>query len=87
MSLGVVLDITATTCMILGSSKGPFTLHGLLGYSSLALMLTDTLWFWKLKKSAGMNAPVPAKLHLYSSIAYMWWVAAYITGGLLVALR
>ena len=38
LTLGVALDITATTFMILGSSNTPFSVHGLLGYTSLAGM-------------------------------------------------
>ena len=33
-TLGLILDITATILMITGSSKGPFTVHGILGYYS-----------------------------------------------------
>jgi len=87
LSLGVFLDVSATICMIMGSSKGPFTFHGALGYSSLSLMIIDTLLVWKLKNKSGINVPVPNGLHLYSRLAYIWWVAAYITGGLLVAMR
>jgi hypothetical protein len=87
LSLGVVLDISATLCMIIGSSNGPFTLHGMLGYSSLTLMIIDTVLIWKLKLRMGMNSAVPAGLNLYTRIAYVWWIAAYITGGLLVAMR
>jgi hypothetical protein len=87
LTLGVILDISATICMIIGSSHGPFTLHGSLGYSSLTLMLIDTILFWKHKYKMGINAAVPAGLNLYTRTAYIWWVAAYITGGLLVALR
>ena len=43
LSLGLVLDITATIFMILGSPNSPFTIHGFIGYSALAAMLTDTL--------------------------------------------
>ncbi|RME27553.1 MAG: hypothetical protein D6800_04925, partial [Candidatus Zixiibacteriota bacterium] len=35
LTLGVVFDITATACMITGSPNSPFTVHGMLGYSSL----------------------------------------------------
>lgn len=87
LSIGVILDISATICMIIGSSHGPFTLHGALGYSSLTLMLIDTLLIWKQRNRSGINSTVPNGLHLYSRIAYIWWVLAYITGGLLVALR
>ncbi len=35
LSVGVVFDLVATGCMVAGSPRGPFTAHGLLGYSSL----------------------------------------------------
>lgn len=87
LTLGVLFDIVATTCMILGSSRGPFTLHGILGYSSLAGMLIDTILIWRFyaKNTPGTN--VTAGIHRYSLGAYLWWIAAYITGALLVALR
>ncbi len=87
LTLGVLLDITATTFMIIGSSKGPLTLHGVLGYSSLAGMTTDAILIWRQKLKYGIGAAVPKGLHLYSRFAYIWWVLAFITGGLLVALR
>ena len=87
LTAGVVLDVIATVFMILGSSKGAFTLHGLLGYSSLAAMMVDTVLVWRLAGSAGPDAAVPRGLHLYTRAAYLWWIAAFITGGLLVALR
>jgi hypothetical protein len=85
--IGVILDISATICMILGSLHGPFTVHGALGYSSLTLMLVDTFLLWKQKSTSGINTTVPKGLHIYSRIAYIWWIAAYITGGLMVAMR
>ena len=87
LTVGVLLDVTATIFMILGSSKGAFTLHGVLGYSSLAAMIIDTLLVWRLAAGAGPGADVPRGLHLYTRFAYLWWVAAFITGGLLVAMR
>ena len=41
LTLGITLDVTATICMIIGSDNPPWTLHGLLGYSSLTGMLID----------------------------------------------
>ncbi len=87
LTLGVALDITATILMILGSSKGVFTLHGIIGYSSLAGMFIDAVMIWRLKIKNGSYCPVPHKIHIYSRYAYIWWVIAFITGGLLVALR
>jgi hypothetical protein len=86
-TLGVMLDVTATAFMIAGSSKGPFTLHGLLGYSSLAAMVVDAVLVWRFRLNHRQDAPVPRCLHLYTRAAYLWWIAAFITGGLLVAMR
>jgi len=86
-TIGVLLDITATTLMILGSSKGGLTIHGIIGYSSLLGMSIDTILLWRhnLKQIPGKE--VSPKLHIYSRFAYGWWVIAFITGGVLVAIR
>ncbi len=84
-TIGVTLDVTATIFMIIGSSKGIFTLHGVIGYSSLLGMLTDTFILWRHFLKKGPGEIVSRLLHLYSRSAYIWWIAAYITGGLLVA--
>ena len=86
LTIGAVCDVAATICMIIGSTNPWYTLHGLLGYSSLAAMLTDTALLWRHRLTAG-EAPVGRTLHLYSRVAYIWWVLAFITGGLLVALN
>ena len=87
LTLGVILDIVATTFMILGSSHGAFTLHGILGYSSLAGMLTDGILAWLFYRKNGRAIKVTGGIHWYSLGAYLWWITAYITGALLVALR
>lgn len=87
LSVGVLLDIIATTFMILGSSKGGFTLHGFIGYSSLLGMFIDAVLMWRHQQKNGFDSPIPMGLHLYSRYAYIWWVSAFITGGLLVAFR
>jgi hypothetical protein len=84
-TIGVSLDITATIFMIIGSSKGMITLHGMIGYSSLLGMLTDTIILWRHNLSKGASAKVTRFITVYSRIAYTWWIIAYITGGLLVA--
>ncbi len=85
LTVGVVFDVVATACMIIGSSNSPFSLHGLLGYSSLTAMLTDTALAWRHRLAHG-EAEVTSGFHLYSRLAYIWWVAAYITGATLVFL-
>ena len=84
LTLGVVLDISATTMMIIVSENSPFTIHGILGYSSLTLMIIDAVLLWRFRMKSGSEEKVPRPLHLYSRIAYIWWVAAFITGTLMV---
>lgn len=87
LTIGIVLDVTATTFMIIGSSNSAFTLHGILGYTSLAAMLIDTILIWRFHHASKPGTVVPQKLHLYSRFAYSYWVAAFITGLMLVIFR
>lgn len=83
LTAGVVFDIVATLGMILGTKRSLWTLHGVLGYSALTVMVIDTIRIWRHRLSHG-DAEVPRGLHLYSRYAYLWWVVAYITGAALV---
>lgn len=83
LTAGVFFDVVATGCMIAGSSRGPFTAHGLLGFSSLAGMLAETGFAWRHRLRQA-DAEVPVWLHRYSRLAFGWWVLAYLTGALLV---
>lgn len=87
LTAGVLLDITATICMIAGSTQSPLTLHGLLGYSALLAMLIDCILLWRHRQTQGLESQVARTLHLFSRYAYIWWIAAYITGIVLVAAR
>ncbi|MEJ5263943.1 MAG: hypothetical protein WHT29_01365 [Bacteroidales bacterium] len=87
VTLGVIFDIVATACMIIGSSRGFLTMHGAVGYSGLTLMLIDCVWLWRFFWHSGSTAEVPRNLHLFSRISYIWWIAAYLTGALMVAFR
>lgn len=84
LTLGIIFDIVATGFMIAGSSKGIFTVHGFIGYSSLLGMLIDNILIWRLRIRNGINTFVPDTIHKYSRYAYFWWVIAFITGGMLV---
>lgn len=86
-TVGVIFDIVATILMIMGSSKGMITVHGLVGYSSLAGMLFETISLWRLNAANGKNSEIPIKMRKISYAVYTWWVLAYITGAVIVALR
>lgn len=77
-TIALILDITATTLMIIGSENSPFTLHGMLGYSALTIMIIDTSFFWARRKVADLSW-----LLKYSTFAWIWWVLAYITGSII----
>ena len=83
LKIGVVFDVVATALMVAGSSSGPFTLHGLLGFSALAAMASETWLSWRHRANHGEEL-VPGWLHQYSRFAYGWWLVAYVTGGYLV---
>jgi uncharacterized repeat protein (TIGR03987 family) len=83
LTMGVVLDVTATIFMIVGSKNSPFTIHGFIGYSALIVMLIELIRIWRIYNKSGMGAEVPRGIHLYSRYAYIWWVVAYITGSLI----
>jgi hypothetical protein len=85
LTLGILLDITSTSVMIIGSRNIPITFHGVLGYSALAGMLVDTILIWRHWRSDKKNEPVSKGLHLYTRFAYGWWVFAYLAGGMLAA--
>jgi heme/copper-type cytochrome/quinol oxidase subunit 2 len=81
---GVVFDVTATVCMILGSGR-LVTLHGVIGYSALAAMVVDTWFAWRHRRRSG-EAATPQWLHRLTRFAYLWWVVAFVTGALLAAM-
>jgi uncharacterized repeat protein (TIGR03987 family) len=87
LTIGIILDITATAFMIIGSPNSPFTLHGFLGYSALIAMLIDTIFVWRFRVANGNDSEVSKSLHFYSRYAYSWWVIAFISGSLLVFLK
>lgn len=87
VSLGILFDIMATIFMIAGSKNGPITVHGFIGYSALLGMSIDCLRLWKFRHKMGAKADVNETLHLYSRYAYIWWVVAFITGGMLAMIK
>ncbi len=84
LSLGVILDLIAITFMISGSTKGIFTLHGILGYSATLTMVTDLFLILKNYFKNGFDSIIDNSVLLFSKIAYAWYLFVYITGSLLI---
>jgi len=84
LTVGVILDVVATVFMILGSGK-LVSLHGLLGYTALAGMMTEVVvaWRWRMRRG---EATITGGMALYSKLAYGYWVLAFLSGGLLVGM-
>jgi len=83
LMVGVTCDIASTTLMIIGSGNIPITVHGFLGYTALLVMLIDTVLIWRFWTKNGSASKVPRGLHIYTRIAYSWWVIAYIAGAII----
>jgi hypothetical protein len=84
LTAGVTLDATSTGFMIAGSSRMPFSFHGVLGYSALLLMAIDLVLMWRFYAGNGA-ARIPRGLHRYSIIAYSWWLMAFVAGTIIVS--
>ena len=80
LTLAVTFDIIATTCMMIGTTRTYFTIHGIMGYLGLLLMVTDAVLLWKFKLKYGVDNLISKSLNSFSRIAYIWWVIAFITG-------
>jgi uncharacterized repeat protein (TIGR03987 family) len=78
--LGLFLDISGTACMIVGSNHGPFTIHGIIGYTALIGMFIDNLLLWRNTSKSGINTQIVNSIHIYSRVAYLWWVLVYASG-------
>lgn len=87
LTLGIVFDLVAICCMIIGSKSTPFRLHGFLGYSAFLAMFIDVMLVWREYFKKGLNVRINRHLHLYGKFAYVWWVIAYLTGSLLIILK
>jgi hypothetical protein len=81
---GVLLDLTSTICMILGSSNGPLTLHGFIGYVALLGMMVELFLIARFVRYNGFQVMLSKPVILASKVFYIYWIAAYITGAILV---
>ena len=83
---GLVLDTTATACMTMLAGGVSLTLHGVVGYLALYLMLALVLLSWRHRGRSGAE-PVTKGLLDYTRIAYLLWVVAFVMGVVLGASR
>ena len=80
LTIAVVFDLIATSCMMIGTTNTYFTFHGIMGYIGLLAMVIDAVLIWKHKIKNGAEKAFSKGLNLYSKLAYVWWVIAFIIG-------
>jgi len=86
LTCGLVLDVVATSCMTILAGGVHLTLHGIVGYLALGLMLVLVVHAWRHRRASG-DGPVAGWLFRYTWIAYVLWVLAYVMGVALGASR
>jgi hypothetical protein len=86
LTLGVLFDVLSTSCMMVAAGRIGFTPHALLGYTALSAMLVETGLAWRHRRAHGDSVPVSAGMGLYSRLAYAYWVIAFVSGGIMVAM-
>ncbi len=84
LTLGVFLDLISVTFMMLGSKNGTFSLHAIIGYSAVLTMLIDMFLVWRCFFKNGLESQIEKGIVTYTKFAYGWWIAAYITGSILI---
>ena len=83
ITAAVIFDISATICMMIGTEEEIITLHGILGYTALLVMLTDAIFIWKHYNKHGSEVPFSATLNRNSKLGYFLWLIAFATGEIL----
>ena len=80
ITAAVIFDVSATVCMMIGTTETYFTTHGILGYTALTVMVTDAILIWRHRAKHGPDVPFSKALHRVSLYGYMLWVLAFATG-------
>jgi 4-amino-4-deoxy-L-arabinose transferase-like glycosyltransferase len=80
ITAAVIFDVAATSCMMIGTTENYFTLHGILGYTALAIMATDAFLIWRHRSKNGHEVPFSKALHSMSLFGYFLWLTAFGTG-------
>jgi len=87
ITAAVLFDITATGCMMAGTVENYFTLHGVLGYSALFVMVTDAVFIWRHKLNFGSEMPFSKALNRNSKYGYVLWLSAFFTGEMVAVMN
>jgi hypothetical protein len=87
ITAAVTFDISATVCMMIGTAEKYFSLHGILGYTALAVMVTDAIFIWRHYNKFGSEVPFSKTLNRNSKLGYILWLIAFFTGEMLAVMN
>ncbi len=87
ITAAVLFDISATVCMMIGTAEKYFSLHGILGYTALAVMVTDAIFIWRHYNKFGSEVPFSKTLNRNSKLGYVLWLIAFFTGEMLAVMN
>jgi len=87
ITAAVIFDVSATICMMIGTVEKYFTLHGILGYTAVVVMITDAIFIWKHWNKHGSEVPFSDTLNRNSKLGYILWLIAFGTGEMLAVIN
>jgi hypothetical protein len=87
ITAAVIFDVSATVCMMVGTAEKYFSLHGILGYTALLVMVADAIFIWKHYNKFGSEVPFTKALNRNSKLGYVLWLIAFFTGEMLAVMN
>jgi hypothetical protein len=73
--------MTSTGLMVAGSSAGPITVHGIIGYLALLAMMFIAGWIWSIRLRK--RRAIPARLRSCAIASFAIWCVVYIAGAVI----
>lgn len=87
ITAAVVFDVSATVCMMIGTVEGWLTMHGVLGYTALTVMVIDAFFIWRHRRTLGPDVPFSETLNRNTKLGYILWLVAFSTGEMLAVIN
>jgi hypothetical protein len=83
----ILFDIASVVLMVIGTTSKAITFHGIMGYSALLVMISEGFHFFRFTLKVPHGTPVIERWRRLFTAAYLYWIAAYLTGAVIVFLR
>ncbi|HQI39684.1 MAG: hypothetical protein B6D44_01355 [Ignavibacteriales bacterium UTCHB2] len=80
ITIAIISDIIATSFMMIGATQTYFTLHGIIGYTGLLLMIIVFVLLIRFRMKSGSEVSITKGFYNYMRIAYIGWLIAFFTG-------